>query len=228
MRESAVVLIIADDAAFARDLLGRWQLERTVPGFTIMSTELFHGAAAGNFDIAIVGPVRHGRLATVLKSMDTASHPIICILQSSAQVHTAKGEHARLMVLQQHEGWLESVLLLATECLKRVELSDRLRRTEQAASANARHAALGRYMLDTRHDFNNLLTSVLGNAELLLLDSGNMAEVPRDQVETIHSMALHMHEIMQRFSSMATEIQVAEKQSQDETPKLSHMTVSTS
>jgi hypothetical protein len=37
-----------------------------------------------------------------------------------------------------------------------------------------------------------------------------------------------MHEIMQRFSSIAVEMQVAEKQSHDETQNLSHMTASNS
>jgi hypothetical protein len=50
----------------------------------------------------------------------------------------------------------------------------------------------------------------------------------RDQLETIHTMALNIHEIMQRFSSIAIEMQVAEKQSQAETPKPSHLTASTS
>jgi signal transduction histidine kinase len=225
--ESPVVLIVADDASFPRDLIGRWQLERTVPGFTVISTERLNGAS-GNFDVAILGPVRNGRLPAVLKSIDTASHPVICILESTHQLQAIKTEYPRLLALQRYEGWLESVVLVATECLKRVELTSRVRKAEHSAAANAGHAALGRYMLDTRHDFNNLLTSALGNAELLLLDGGNLGEVARDQLETIHTMTLQMHEIMQRFSSLAAEIQVAEKQSQDETPKLSHMTVSAS
>ena len=81
-------------------------------------------------------------------------------------------------------------------------------------------------MLDNRHGFNNLLTSVLGNSELLLTECSNLAETARDQLETIHRMALHMHELMQRFSSIAIEMQVAEKESQDETSKASHMTAS--
>ena len=48
MHNSHVVLIIADDAAFLRDLLARWQLERIVPGFTVMSTELFNGKATSS------------------------------------------------------------------------------------------------------------------------------------------------------------------------------------
>jgi signal transduction histidine kinase len=220
-------LIITDDAEFARDLLGRWQMERSVPGFTVMSTELLHHAT-GNFDIAVVGPVRSGRLATLLNSIDTASHPVICLLESAVDLYSVKAGFPRVLALQRHEGFWESVMLLASECLKRVELTARLRNAEHAAAANASHAALGRYMLETRHDFNNLLTSALGNAELLLLDSAELDDVGRDQLETIHTMTLQMHEIMQRFSSVVVEMQAAEKQSQDETSKLSHLTVSAS
>jgi signal transduction histidine kinase len=227
VHQSPVVLIITDDAEFARDLLGRWQLERSVPGFTVMSTELLHHAT-GYFDMAVVGPVRNGRLATLLNSIDTTIHPVICLLESALELYSVKAEFPRVLALQRHEGFLESVMLLSAECLKRVELMARLRKAEQTSVANAGHAALGRYMIETRHDFNNLLTSALGNAELLLLDSADLGDVARDQLETIHTMTLQMHEIMQRFSSLVVEIQAAEKQSQDETSKLSHLTVSAS
>jgi signal transduction histidine kinase len=223
---SHVVLMIADDAAFPRDLLARWQTERIVPAFTVMSTELFRGAALGNFDVAIIGPVRNGRLASILKSMDTASHPVICVLETAIQLQSIRMEYPRLLLMQQHEGWLDALLLTASECLKRVELTARVRKAEQASAIHARNAALGRYMLDNRHGFNNLLTSVLGNSELLLTECRNLPETARDQLDTIHKMALHMHEIMQRFSSIAIEMQVTEKQSQDETSKSSHLTAS--
>jgi signal transduction histidine kinase len=228
VQNSHIVLIIADDAAFPRDVLGRWQTERIVPGFTVMSTELFHGAAVGEFDVAIIGPVRAGRLASILKSMDTGSHPVICVLPTASQLQSVRMEHPRPLLVQQHEGWLDTLVLVVSECLKRVDMVVRVRKAEQAAAMNARNAALGRYMLDNRHGFNNLLTTMLGNSELLLMEGNNLAETARDQVETIHKMALHMHEIMQRFSSIAVEMQVAEKQSQDETEKLSHMTASNS
>ena len=93
---------------------------------------------------------------------------------------------------------------------------------------NARNAALGRYMLENRHNFNNLLTSVLGNAELLLMDAHTFSEEVRDQVQTVHEMALSMYEIMQRFSSIAVEMHVTEKPSQDETHGLSHLTAKSS
>jgi signal transduction histidine kinase len=220
--KSHVVMIIADDAAFPRDLLARWQTERIVPAFTVMSTDLFHGAPLGNFDVAIIGPVRNGRLASILKGMDAGSHPVICVLESATQLHSLRAEYPRLLLMQQHEGWLDALLLTAAECLKRVDLNARVRKAEQAAAIHARNAALGRYMLDNRHGFNNLLTSVLGNSELLLTECNDLTEAARDQLDTIHKMALHMHEIMQRFSSIAIEMQVTEKQSQDETSLVSH------
>jgi signal transduction histidine kinase len=225
VHDSQAVLIIADDAAFPRDLVSRWQVERTVPGFTVMSTELFPGAASGNFDLAIVGPVRRERLTPMLRTLESGTHPVICVLESAHanQAQAVRAEHLRLLVMQQHETWLDSVLLLATECLRRVELAARLRRAERAGLAGSRAATLGRYMLENQHDFSNLLTSVLGNSELLLTDNQALPELARDQLETIHATALRMHQVMQRFSSLAIEMQMAEKQSQDETPKLSHM-----
>ena len=228
MHNSHVVLIIADDASFPRDVLGRWQTERIVPAFTVMSTELFQGEVVGDFDVAIIGPVRAGRLASILKSMDTGSHPVVCVLATASQLQSVRTEHPRPLLIQQYEGWLETLVLVVSECLKRMDLLTRVRKAEQAAAVNARNAALGRYMLDNRHGFNNLLTTMLGNSELLLMEGHDLADTARDQVETIHKMALHMHEIMQRFSSIAVEMQVAEKPSQDETEKLSHMTASNS
>lgn len=228
MQNSHVVLIIADDASFPRDVLGRWQTERIVPAFTVMSTELFQGEVVGDFDVAIIGPVRAGRLASILNSMDTGSHPVVCVLPTASQLQSVRTEHPRPLLIQQYEGWLDTLVLVVSECLKRVDLLTRVRKAEQAAAVNARNAALGRYMLDNRHGFNNLLTTMLGNSELLLMEGHNLGDTARDQVETIHKMALHMHEIMQRFSSIAVEMQVAEKPSQDETEKLSHMTASNS
>jgi signal transduction histidine kinase len=225
MHGSHEVLIIADDADFTRDLVGRWQLERTVPGLTVMSTELLRDAGDGRFDLAIVGPVRQGRLPSVLKTVKIADTgvPILCVLQTAAQVQAAKAHHPRLLVMQRHEAWVDSLLLLATECLKRVDWTVRARKAEQAAQVHARCVALGRYMLENRHDFNNLLTSLLGNAELLLMDDASVLPgLVREQIETIHEMALHIHEIMRRFSSVANEMQMVEKQSQDETTSLSH------
>ena len=156
----------------------------------------------------------------------TVALGLLCWKSAPIAVKAALSEDAANTVIVPLN--VDALLLVASECLKRVDLTARVRKAEQASAISARNAALGRYMLDNRHGFNNLLTSVLGNSELLLAECKQLTETARDQVETIHKMALHMHEIMQRFSSIAVELQVAEKQSQDETPEPSHMTASSS
>jgi signal transduction histidine kinase len=223
VRDSRVVLI-ADDPAFARDLISRWQTETGLPGLTVMSTDLMTEIGDGNFDLAIVGAVRNVRLASILKLVDAADYPGICLLDNAADVKKAKAAYPRLHVMPHHEAWLDSLLLLANECLKRVDLAGRVRRAEQAALASSRGAALGRYVLESRHELNNSLTSVLGNAELLLLEADAFPASARDQLQTIHEMALRIHETVQRFSSVAAEVHPTENSSQDETSMPSHTT----
>jgi signal transduction histidine kinase len=224
VKGSHAVQIISDDPVFVRDLTERWQLERTVPDITSLSTDLLGETARGNVSLVIVGALKRGRLPSVLKAVDLmdVAVPVVGVFEDASQVQLAKARFPRLLVMRQHEHWLDSVLLLAGECFRRADWSARARKSEQTAGANARYAALGRYMMENRHDFNNLLTSVLGNSELLLMDVAALPGLARDQVETIHEMALHMHEIMQRFSSVASEMRLSEKQSQTETRGLSH------
>src|SRR5262249_9341905 len=185
-----------------------------------MTTDDLSGIGDGHLDVVIVGPVRNKRLPSVLKLVDVGERPVICIVEDSREVKTLKAERPRVLAIPQSQGWIDSALLLVVACLKRLEVTARLRRAEQAAVASSRSALLGRYVAESRHDLNNSLTSVLGNAELLLLDSEQLPEAARDQVLTIHEMALHMHQIMQRFSS--AELRSREKSSQGETEDLSH------
>jgi len=76
---------------------------------------------------------------------------------------------------------------------------------------------LGRYMIEMRPGINNALTSAIGNADLLLLEPGQLSPECRDQIRTIHAMALRLNEVMQRFSSLAAELRAGEKESQAET-----------
>jgi signal transduction histidine kinase len=75
-------------------------------------------------------------------------------------------------------------------------------------------------MTDMRHSLNNAMTSLLGNAELLLLEPGQLSAQSLAQIKTIHTMALRINEIMQRFSSLASEMRDAETSSQAETEEV--------
>lgn len=219
------VLIIADDAEFPRSIMGRWQAERKVPAFTLVGSELWKGAQTAPYDLALVGGIRNGRLAIVLDSLDMSHSPTIYVPADSQSATAVRNGHPKLLVLPQHDGWLDALILLSIEALRHAEASARARRAEDAASKDRRDATLGRYMLEQRHGMNNALTSVLGNAELLLLEPGALSAEVRDQVETMHTMALRMHEIMQRFSSLETEMNFAEKESHRETKHTSQRAV---
>jgi signal transduction histidine kinase len=212
------VLVISDEAEFSRTVVNRWQMERSVPAFTVMSSQLFAGASAAAYELAIVGGVDNEKLRPVLASVSTA-RPVIFVAKDGTAAKRVRDEHPRVLVLRQHEGWLDALVLLAGETLRRLEALNRAERAEQKCEALERDATLGRYMLEMRHTFNNALTSVLGNAELLLLEPGAMPPEMRDQVHTMHTMSLRIHEIVQRFSSLELEMNFLEKRSQLETKK---------
>jgi hypothetical protein len=66
---------------------------------------------------------------------------------------------------------------------------------------------------------NNALTSVLGNSDLLLLEPGTFSAPARAQIETIRNMSLRIHEILQRFSSLEKEMNVAAIQAEKDAGK---------
>lgn len=215
------VLIIADDADFTRSFIGRWQMERAVPAFTQVTSEVWTPAVPSGYGLTVVGPIVPQRIERVLSSLESQHALGVCVSADSAQVQEIRAAHPRIPVLRQYDGWVDTLVLLAGEMLKRADLLAQLRRAEQAAATDHRHATLGRYLLEMRHSFNNALTSVLGNAELLLLEPGAVTAQVREQIDTIHSMALRMHEIMQRLSSLEAEMNCTEKTSQNETAQSS-------
>jgi signal transduction histidine kinase len=124
------------------------------------------------------------------------------------------------------EDWIQTLLLVAGESLRRVRAGRQAKHALSLALQSEREAVLGRYMAEMKHSVNNALTSILGNAELLLLEPGQLSAQSLHQIKTIHSMTLRIHEIMQRFSSLASEMREAENASQAETDEAVH-TVST-
>lgn len=210
------VLVVSDDPEFGRLLLGRWQQERIIPSFTITSSDAFHGPSAPECELAVVGPVRGGRLTPILKTLEGAARPTVC-LADHAQIEGLRQTFPRTVMMRTIEGWEDALVLLSIESLRRIEALNRLRKTEQVAGKLTQEAAMGRYVVEVKHGLNNALTSVLGNAELLLLEPNRFSTDVRDQLETIHMMSLKMHEILYRLSSLQQEMQFSERASQSET-----------
>ncbi|HKV04963.1 MAG TPA: hypothetical protein VJO53_07640 [Candidatus Acidoferrales bacterium] len=216
------VLIVSDDTEFARTIAARWQSERHVPEITLVTSDVWHPASASGCDLVIVGPVRSGRLSSILAAAGALpGAAAVYVAEDEKYVSTLQAEHPHLLVVPRQDGWAGTLILVSMEALRRVEAVGRAQRAEKLALASQRHATLGHYMLEMRPSVNNALTSVLGNADLLLLEPGQNSGESREQIRAIHTMALRLNEIMQRFSSLAAEMRAGEKESQAETEGLS-------
>ena len=222
--DQCTVLIVTDEAEFSAAITGRWQTERQVPAFTLMGSDLCRELSPDTFDLAIVGAVGKELLPPIVQTLDETGNPVIYIhddrvyddrVRDDRTVQTGE-VNSHTIALRKNEGWLDALVLVATEVLRRTQATARARHTEQANAVLQHQALLGRYMLDMRHTMNNALTSVLGNSELLMLEPGMLSATARAQVETIRNMAMRMNEILQRFSSIDTELKVVEQQSAKE------------
>src|SRR5216684_5304067 len=78
------VLIISDEVDFSRRITARWQMERNVPTFTLLSGELWPRFAVDVFDVAIVGDLRRDLLSVVLEPLHSTSQPILCVCRDAA------------------------------------------------------------------------------------------------------------------------------------------------
>jgi signal transduction histidine kinase len=209
-------LILTDDSEFARLLTGCWRTERQLPDLSVLTSDLL---AEGNVesDLIVIGPLKDGRLRDVLRHTQPGMAVILCAPAEPQELAGLRKRYPRLLHVPLREDWTQVVLLVAGESLRRTEALRLAKQAELHAARNANQATLARYMMDMKHSVNNALTSLLGNAELLLLEPGELSAQSLAQLKTIHTMALRINEIMQRFSLLATEMKSDETASQHET-----------
>ena len=214
-------LIISDDKEFARTIVARWQIERSLPEITVISTDLAHTAAGLSHRLVILGIGQSGSAGLQLLAAlrNAASAPVICVLTSERDVARIHAEHPHVLAMPRHDGWVNTLVLLSDEVLKRTDAVRRALHAERAALESESKAALGKYMLEMRPSINNALTSVLGNADLLLTETDIRRE-SREQIQTLQAMALRLNEIMQRFSFIAAQMNALESDPQFETGSL--------
>ena len=210
------IVIVSHEPEFARSLMGSWKSERVVPEFVVLPPSGTPDAADVAFDalpecdLVVVGGVPAERLPQLLKMLDPSLRPLICVTAAS-DYKQVRESFPQMLLLRQDEFWADNVILLAGECMRRRHTVLRAHRAEQMLTANQGHVTLGKYVVEMRHNINNALTSVLGNAELLLLNTESFSGEACDQLQTIRNTALRLHEIMQRFWSLEAEMQAAER-----------------
>ncbi len=226
----ATVLILASDPAFAREITAHWPEgpapDFAAPEFIVLDRAFSRQVKAGNYDLAIADASFAGEGKSKNKNKDrrqTLSHSVKKGLQQSL---AAAGKpaivvysgaagglcklHGNIVALRRAPGiWAAMAGLIGREILGHHQAEARAREAEAACIAAQAEATLGRYMVEMRANVNNALTTVLGNAELLVLEPGLPASV-RVQADTIRNMALRLHEIFQRFSSIEKELTLTE------------------
>jgi signal transduction histidine kinase len=155
----------------------------------------------------------------VLEPLHSTAQPVFCVCDDPATAHLVRERWPRICVLRRDENWLDALVLAGSEAVHRSRAEARARAAEQSCATLERQATLGRYMLEMRHGLNNALTAVLGNSDLLLLEPGSLSAQARAQLETVRNMALRMHEVLQRFSSLEKEMNVAALQAEQDSGK---------
>jgi signal transduction histidine kinase len=209
-------LIVSDDTQLSRAIVSRWQTEACAPAFTLIQSDVCKDLNPDSYDLAIVAGLRHEFLSPVLEVLAASGRPVLLVGEDVSPDPAITG-HPSIKVLPRGANWLDTVVLVSTETLKFSQAMKRLRQAEYANRVLEGQAALGRYLLEIRNALNNSLTSVLGNSELLLSEPENLSPAAGLQIETIRNMAVRMHEMLQRFTSLENELKLIEKQELSET-----------
>jgi len=227
------VLILASDPAFAREITTHWPQDPAPhcngPEFIVLDEGFSRGLKGSNYDLAIADAScyerrkhnkkdendpsqdRNGQNQVLNRALAAAGKPAIVIHSDPAR--DFYNIHGAVIELRGEPGvWPAMAGLIGREILRRRQAESHAREAGKLCAAAQSEATLGRYMLEMRTNVNNALTTVLGNAELLVLEPGLPATVLA-QADTIRNMALRLHEVFQRFSSLEKELTVAARES---------------
>lgn len=205
------VLILSSDPGFSRDITAHWPRDGEPPEFVVLDHDLCGDLRSDTFDLAIADVSANEKRDQLQQAVASTGKPAILVGRETCA--PSSSGHAPILALSREtESWAMIVGLLGREILRCGQAELRALEAERRWSAAEAEATLGRYMSEMRHNVNNALTSVLGNAELLLLEPGLPANVIA-QADTIRNMALRLHEVFQRFSSIEKELSVAARES---------------
>lgn len=198
------VLIVSDEREFPNAIGTSWLAEGDTPAFVVRSDAELLGA---NFDLVVVGGLNKSPDA-LLATLSRSGKPVIHISRANGGMPPRTG----VLSLPEISGWPQLVIAVGKQILQLAHAELEVARLSESISQLERQAALGRYVIEMRHNLNNALTSILGNCDLILLDEYQLPAAAKGQLETIRNMGLRLNEIMQRFTSLQKEMQLVEQQ----------------
>jgi hypothetical protein len=231
-----IVLILTSDPAFLREITASWPqdpvLPSNAPEFIVLGEDFSRDLKGSNYDLAIADASYHKtpkrqvgnhqnyqndqstQLKALKESLAIAGKPAIVIHSSPApDFNNFYKLDGAILELRREPGlWPAMAGLIGREILRCRQAELHACEAEQTCIAAQAEATLGRYMVEMRTNINNALTTLLGNAELLALEPGLPASV-QAQADTIRNMALRLHEVFRRFSSIEKELNVAARES---------------
>jgi hypothetical protein len=214
------ILIVSDDAEFVRSLTSLWQREKECPAIATVSTVANGQANSAAYKMIVVGPLRD----CVSLPAEPSGRPdsLVCAVGDPESLEVVRAMHSDWLLLPESPGWTKILFSLAAEVLRRTAAETRTREAEIMSLSQRRFGILGKSLLDARPGMVNALTSLLGNADLMLLSEEPLPVHCQEHVRTIHTMALRLNEIVQRLSSIENEMELSERKSHVETPE-THM-----
>jgi hypothetical protein len=215
---SSPVLVVSDDVEFIREFVSRWEMEQDAPPITVVSTEMWKQASLIGYALIIVGFLRKN--STSGPAQDFHCDTTVCVVGEPEKLSSIRGAHPEWLTFSEQPGWPDTLLSFAKEVLRRVAAEKQARDAELICLAQQRLATVGRSLLTARPGMVNALTSLLGNADLLLLSDEPLSAGGLEQIHTMHRMALRLNEILQRLSSLANEMELSEGESQRETSEI--------
>jgi hypothetical protein len=212
------ILIVSDDAEFVRSLLARWRTEKDSPAITAVSMNVSGQACPSGYALVVVGPLRQGAVLPSAPALHLDS--TVCAVGDVGSLASVRARHADWLLLPEYSGWTDALLSVAREVLRRTAAEKRAREAEFTNLVQQRFSVLGRSLLESRPGIVNALTSLLGNADLILLSEEPLPAECREQVRTIRTMALRLNEMIQRLSSLGSEMELNDRKSQVETQEI--------
>jgi hypothetical protein len=212
------ILIVSDDSEFVRSLVSRWRMEKDSPVITAVSSGVSRQASSSGYEIIVVGPLRE---CTALPAGPHLHHDsVVCAVGDEESLKMVRAAHTDWLLFPESPGWSRILFSLAGEVLRRTAAETRAREAEIANLSQKRFGILGKSLSEARPGMVNALTSLLGNADLILLSKEPLPDHCRENVRTIHTMALRLNEIVQRLSSIENEMELSERKSHLETPEM--------
>jgi hypothetical protein len=212
------ILIVSDDSEFVRSLTARWRMEKDSPAITAVSSGISRQTSSNGYEIVVVGPLRE--CTALPQGPAVQPDSVVCAVGDLESLDLVRAVHSDWLLLPEYPGWTKIIFSLAGEVLRRKAAETRARETEITNLSQRRFGILGKSLLEARPGMVNALTSLLGNADLILLSEESLPDPCRENVRTIHTMALRLNEIVQRLSSIENEMELSERKSHLETPEM--------